>query len=1022
MKAELKTIVTEGLNAERSVDRKRLNQYTHRRSLLEIEQIPWESVWELHILGTEPENTARYYGESETGCFLDDTEDWVLVLGADAQKLSTVLPRCGPNLKTLDMRFLTCNCVNVSQMPNLELMRVSMMSGPVEIRGIEKLKKLQELDLSFTDIGSKFNVTGLKSLRILEMTGNTQLDTITGLYTLGNLEELDLSGTAVTKLNITTLKKLKRLRLMDTRQLQYVEGTAILHALEYLDFSCSAIKNIPDGIQCLGKLKRLDLSYLTLEKFPPWLTQTNMQFTCCGNGINLCGAAIPGDSAKTFVQEPEQTPEQFHHNAKKIIDDWNNNVSRPMDEVRVVFLGDGMAGKSHIIARLRSDGGDPVDFTGDATPGVSIHDKLYSIQDRSYRVHLWDFGGQKSLYSMHRVFLSTRTLYVVVVDVSENTQQERAQYWLNTIRSFAEGAPVLLVLNQMDKRKGASVQEENLRDIYFNLTEVVQMSAKEDSQEQFVEGFLEALKRQIGQMQDLDIAFPPACYKLKNHLQNLEAPCISRAEYDTIADHYGVDQNTREHLLEVFNDLGISYYHPGLPGQKDYIVLQPDWIANAIAIMLFNRHKEAENGMVARSSIQAILQTKSDGSSPEDGTDELPLKRILKAASYTPEQVEYVLDIMHAYWLSFPLKDGQEFIPMLCSENRPSVQDHDGSDVDILKLRMKFSYLPDYLIHRLMVEMRGTLDRNRVWCEGASFSLPEHHTSAEIFCEKSNLEIVVRGKKPAHGGKVYLNTIREAIERIADELNLPVPETNVLYHAAGKEREIPYLEVVSATTAGETDFRIWGSQASVPMHEFLEYTCAEEHVMQEELAQRLQTIFLERQTDSNRLYIDTTGWDHEFLKSLTEGKARNENERESRQTPGNTPLIVSVVRFDGVGEMLDIRREAQIPWAHLATVCIGSGKQDQINSFDQHLKEMLEHCIPRNIPCLVHISQTDCDLDQFDAVQEVYADHLRTVSRYVEAIPVMSDHAPLYMASCTYDCDGIPTKVLHILTRETDHQ
>ena len=43
----------------------------------------------------------------------------------------------------------------------------------------------------------------------------------------------------------------------------------------------------------------------------------------------------------------------------------------PLNEIKVVFLGDGEAGKSHTIARLMNDGGEPVGYTDQSTPGIA---------------------------------------------------------------------------------------------------------------------------------------------------------------------------------------------------------------------------------------------------------------------------------------------------------------------------------------------------------------------------------------------------------------------------------------------------------------------------------------------------------------------------------------------------------------------------------------------------------------------------------------------------------------------------
>lgn len=55
--------------------------------------------------------------------------------------------------------------------------------------------------------------------------------------------------------------------------------------------------------------------------------------------------------------------------------------------------------------------------------------------------------------------MTKRTLYVVFVNARDNTQDERARYWLHNIKSFADNSPVIMVINQMDQNPSASVNE-----------------------------------------------------------------------------------------------------------------------------------------------------------------------------------------------------------------------------------------------------------------------------------------------------------------------------------------------------------------------------------------------------------------------------------------------------------------------------------------------------------------------------------------------------------------------------------
>ena len=101
------------------------------------------------------------------------------------------------------------------------------------------------------------------------------------------------------------------------------------------------------------------------------------------------------------------------------------------------------------------------------------------------------------MHSMHRIFLTERTIYVVLVDASIGNQDERAQYWLSNIQSFAKDAPVVLVLNKLDDGLQADVNANYLHDKYKGLKRIVKLSAKQYPQKRFNSEFRDVLLEEI---------------------------------------------------------------------------------------------------------------------------------------------------------------------------------------------------------------------------------------------------------------------------------------------------------------------------------------------------------------------------------------------------------------------------------------------------------------------------------------------------------------------------------------------
>lgn len=65
----------------------------------------------------------------------------------------------------------------------------------------------------------------------------------------------------------------------------------------------------------------------------------------------------------------------------------------PQNEIKVVFLVDGSAGKTYTIARLLNDCGELLNYTDKVTPGISIRNMVCSIDGDQVQIHFWDFCG-----------------------------------------------------------------------------------------------------------------------------------------------------------------------------------------------------------------------------------------------------------------------------------------------------------------------------------------------------------------------------------------------------------------------------------------------------------------------------------------------------------------------------------------------------------------------------------------------------------------------------------------------------
>jgi leucine-rich repeat kinase 2 len=65
----------------------------------------------------------------------------------------------------------------------------------------------------------------------------------------------------------------------------------------------------------------------------------------------------------------------------------------------------------------------------------------------------WDFAGQEVYYPTHQFFLSDHCVYLLVWDLRRKEEDSRIGYWLQSIRTRAESASVILVGTHLDDPK-----------------------------------------------------------------------------------------------------------------------------------------------------------------------------------------------------------------------------------------------------------------------------------------------------------------------------------------------------------------------------------------------------------------------------------------------------------------------------------------------------------------------------------------------------------------------------------------
>ncbi len=572
------------------------------------------------------------------------------------------------------------------------------------------LRKVKKLDLSFQP-----NSSNLQSLELEGTTSLEELSAVTYLLSLElgntvslegiskftNLQSLNLQETQVSSLKeLSKLPNLQSLNLRGTL-VSSLEGISKLTNLQSLDLRYMPVHSLKE-LESLEKLTHLYISGVSIDRIPKRLVDNNLPFYTNSEY---------GDKPGVYMKDVRLSEQPFwlFSQSHKFIEAYYKEEERvPINEAKVIFLGDGGVGKTYTIYRIEHEGKKPKKST-ETTPGVSI--TQYKRTDKA-TINFWDFGGQEIMHSMHRCFLTERTCYVVTVSNRWSEVTRQARRWLKNIESFAPNSKVVLAVNCWDGVSAWELNGKDLKEEFPNLLVVVEYDARDPNG---ISNLKESIEREVDKLPSVKEKFPKTWMKIMEKLRNMTddsgkpSNYITKERYQKIckdAKLKDVDKDSVT-LLGWFNDLGVSFsYHKDAKDGSEltnYMILKPEWLTNAVYIIVNNGQKFAQQGRITHEGILEVLNR--------------PQKCVIEGLEYSQDELRYILEVMRKFRLSFKVGDDQEFVPALCPNETPG--DLRPKDYKLhVCCEVRYDYLPDSVVHRLMCDCSRDLKFEKCWLKG----------------------------------------------------------------------------------------------------------------------------------------------------------------------------------------------------------------------------------------------------------------------------------------------------------------
>ena len=305
--------------------------------------------------------------------------------------------------------------------------------------------------------------------------------------------------------------------------------------------------------------------------------------------------------------------------------------STPYKHVKVVLIGERGSGKSTLFKQIM---GQEAKADGSAGPHMDVATVEYPPRGKAVRerprvtLHVINFAGDAIYQCTHKCFLTYRSVFVCVWDVTEGKEGLMALTpWLRCIQACVPNSPVLLVATHIDQRPALSTatiiqweeelfgEIEKLPNSYYArqrglppiMQSVVMNCLKRDDIEMLQKDIYEIVLRMKHPRTHTYLIenMVPRSYQELQSLVEVKvrslcrdkhrAPVLRHEEFIdyvrslTLHDPNDLDHDEEEFMLacNFLHEAGvIVHFRSQVTGISDLYFLEPQWLFNALAAVI----------------------------------------------------------------------------------------------------------------------------------------------------------------------------------------------------------------------------------------------------------------------------------------------------------------------------------------------------------------------------------------------------------------------------------------------------
>ncbi|MFD2542989.1 COR domain-containing protein [Lacinutrix gracilariae] len=359
------------------------------------------------------------------------------------------------------------------------------------------------------------------------------------------------------------------------------------------------------------------------------------------------------------------------------------------------------------------------------------------------KINTWDFGGQEILYSTHQFFLTQRSVYILVWEPRSDTEEENFDYWLNTIQRTSNGSSVIIVMNKADVRI-KNIDENSYLKKFDNIYGFIKVSCfTKDG----ITELVSQIKDCISKLPHIGDKLPISWDNVRVKLKEVNKDYIDYREFKSICSLNDLKKDN--YIVSYLNDLGDIIYFDDDYRVSNLVILNPDWLTNAIYELIHSLSIQKNNG---------LFNSKD-------------LKECLDASIYPEDKYYEILSLMERFEICFKVIGSNNLyvIPALLEASIDNEEIKKSFLVpEALKFQICYSYMPSGLIERLICRMNNYLEKELFWKFGAVFNTEQSRALVVLNTLSKTIDVSVIGEIK---GSLY-NIISHEIHQIHRDLKL----------------------------------------------------------------------------------------------------------------------------------------------------------------------------------------------------------------------------------------------------------